>query len=126
MDWMHGGNGMKRTITLPYPDPSLSPNRKNGAHWAATKAKKDSAKEAGYYMAKVCYASEKPENVKTPVTITFTQSDKRKRDLDNLLAASKPAIDGIAQGMGIDDSLFEPITVKRAYDTQSYMTVEIG
>jgi crossover junction endodeoxyribonuclease RusA len=117
---------MKRIIKLPYPDPSLNPNRKNGKHWAATKSLKDSAKEAGYYMAKICYASETPEKVKTPVTITFTQSDKRKRDLDNLLAASKPAIDGIAQGMGIDDTLFEPITVKRAYDTQSYMTVEIG
>jgi crossover junction endodeoxyribonuclease RusA len=117
---------MKRTITLPYPDPSLSPNRKNGKHWGATKAVKDTAFETGYYMAKVCYASEKPESVPTPLTITFTQSDKRKRDLDNLLAASKPAIDGIAQGMGIDDSLFEPITLKRAYDTQSYMVVEIG
>lgn len=117
---------MKRTITLPYPNQSLSPNRKNGKHWGSTKSLKDSAKEAGYYMAKICYASCKPESITTPLTITFTQSDKRKRDLDNLLAASKPAIDGIALGMGIDDSLFEPITVKRAYDTHSYMTVEIG
>lgn len=111
---------------MPYPNPNLSPNRKNGKHWGATKSLKDSAKETGFYMAKICYASVKCESKPTPLTITFTQSDKRKRDLDNLLAASKASIDGIAMGMGIDDSLFEPITVKRGYDTSSYMTVEIG
>ena len=117
---------MKRVITLPYPDMKLSPNQKNGKHWTSTKSIKDSAKEAGYYIAKVCYANEKPESVTTPLTITFTQSDRRKRDLDNLLSASKATLDGIAKGMGIDDSLFEPITIKRGFDTQSYMRVEIG
>jgi len=117
---------MKRTITLPYPDPRLSPNRKNGSHWGSTKQAKDKAKDAGFYMARIVYASVKVESVPMPLTITFTQSDKRKRDLDNLLAASKPSIDGVAMGMGIDDSLFEPITVKRAYDLSAYMTIEIG
>lgn len=117
---------MRRTITLPYPDPKLSPNRKNGHHWGTTKQAKDTAKETGFYMAKIAYASVKVESVPMPLTITFTQSDKRKRDLDNLLAASKSAIDGIAQGMGIDDRLFEPITVKRGYDLNAYMTIEIG
>lgn len=117
---------MKRKITLPYPNPALSPNRKNGKHWGATKAIKDTALADGYYMALIAYASVKVESKPMPLTITFTQSDKRKRDLDNLLAASKPALDGIAKAMGIDDHLFTPITILRAYDTQSYMTVEIG
>lgn len=116
-----------RVITLPYPDMNLSPNKKHGKHWTVTQSAKKSAFELGFYGAKVCYASEKCSSVTTPLKIIFVQSDKRKRDLDGLLSASKNMIDGIAKGMGIDDSCFEPITLLRGYDKDySYMRVEIG
>lgn len=116
-----------RVITLPYPDMNLSPNKKHGKHWTSTQSAKKSAFEQGFYGAKIVYASEKCEIEPTPLKITFVQSDKHKRDLDNLLSASKASIDGIAQGMGINDSLFEPITLLRGYDKDySYMRVEIG
>ena len=41
--------------------------------------------------------------------------DRRHRDLDNLLAASKPIIDGMAQALGVDDSRFKPILVDCVY-----------
>jgi crossover junction endodeoxyribonuclease RusA len=34
--------------------------------------------------------------------------DKRHRDYDNLLAASKSMLDGIAHALGVDDSRFGP------------------
>lgn len=116
-----------RKLTLPYPDKSLSPNRKNGAHWAKTNAVKKSAFEAGLYCARLLYDMKVIHGEKIPVTITFYQSDKRKRDLDNLLAASKPTLDGVAQSLGIDDILFDPITIKRGYDKLcARMEIELG
>ena len=116
-----------RVITLEYPNMALSPNRKHGKHWTTTQQAKKLAYEQGYYGAKMIYATDNPANEPTPLKITFVQSDKRKRDLDNLLSASKPVIDGIAKGMGIDDRLFEPITLERGFNKEiSYMRVEIG
>lgn len=118
---------MKRTLTLPYPDKSLNPNRKSGKHWATTKKVKDAAFEAAYYMARVAYASIIVPTQALPLVITFVRKDKRYVDLDNLLSASKSTLDGIAQGMKLDDKYFEPITIKRGHDKeQSYMKVEIG
>jgi crossover junction endodeoxyribonuclease RusA len=102
------------------------PNRKNGHHWAKTKSSKDIARDEAFYLTKEVF---KTHVLHTdgliPLAITFVQSDKRNRDLDNLLAASKPAIDGIAMALNVDDSIFEPITIKRGYNTKSFMEVEI-
>jgi crossover junction endodeoxyribonuclease RusA len=44
--------------------------------------------------------------------ITFRPPDQRKRDLDNMLAAIKSGLDGVADALGADDSRFE-ITIRR-------------
>ena len=42
---------------------------------------------------------------KAHLTITFRASDKRRRDIDNLLSASKAYVDGlVAAGIIVDDS----------------------
>lgn len=41
------------------------------------------------------------------LSLTFCPPDNRRRDLDNLLAACKPGIDGLAMALGIDDARFE-------------------
>lgn len=118
---------MKRILTLPYPDKSLNPNRKSGKHWATTKKVKDAAFEAAFYMARIAYASVNVPAEPIPLVITYVRKDKRYVDLDNLLSSSKSMIDGIAQGMRIDDKFFEPITIKRGNDKLvSYTKVEIG
>jgi hypothetical protein len=117
---------MKRTLILPYPDKSLNPNRKTGRHWAVTKKAKDVAFEVAYYEAKLAYSGVTVVEQAMTMTITYVRKDKRMVDLDNLLSASKSIIDGIAQGMKINDKYFEPIIIKRGYDTNSYMRVEIG
>lgn len=62
-----------------------------------------------------------------PLKIEFIASDKRKRDLDNLLASAKCSLDAVAQAMGIDDRQFEPVTISRGYEKgKSCMKLKIG
>ena len=110
-------------IILPYPDKSLSPNRRNGSHWGKTKVAKDAAYEMGYYTTLQIKGKWVKSTETLHITITFVQADKRHRDLDNLLAASKPALDGIAKALGVDDRCFEPITIQRAYHKGNSSTV---
>jgi crossover junction endodeoxyribonuclease RusA len=39
--------------------------------------------------------------------------DKRHRDADNCLAASKAGLDGVADALIVDDKRFQPITIYR-------------
>ncbi|GKS86493.1 endonuclease [Acidovorax sp. SUPP1855] len=102
-------------IELPWPDACLSPNRKNGRHWGAV----HSAKGKRLADARLLTLSEMRKAGYTPppgtlqMVVTFHAPDKRRRDLDNLLAAMKADFDGISQALGVDDQLFEPLTLKR-------------
>lgn len=104
------------TITLPFPDPRLNPNRSKGTHWASTAALRKVARETGASAA-ILEMTGRIINLATdvPMWITFVQPDRRARDRDNLLAALKPSLDGIADALGINDSRFEPITISREY-----------
>ncbi|MCZ4331083.1 hypothetical protein [Castellaniella denitrificans] len=117
------------TIVLPWPDSRLMPNRKNGRHWAGTQAAKARARMDGAMSAKqavgrntVCL----PEQI--PVKITFAAPDRIRRDLDNLHAAMKASLDGIAKALGVDDSRFVPVTLDRVLDAkkEGFVMIEIG
>jgi Holliday junction resolvase RusA-like endonuclease len=102
------------------------PNRKLGSHWAKTVKAKDNARDNAYCLTLEALQTHK--RVKSgfmPLVITFVQSDKRHRDLDNLLASAKSALDGFAKALKVDDSIFEPITIKRGFSTESCMLLEI-
>lgn len=120
------------TVRLPFPDPSLSPNRKNGKHWSVTHAAKSASFKAGYertYDAMRHFGGAwYPTNGTVPVTLTFYPPDKRKRDLDNLLAASKAVLDGVAAALLMDDREFEPVTLKRGEVRKGAgeMVLEVG
>ncbi|MDB5887036.1 MAG: hypothetical protein JWR74_3207 [Polaromonas sp.] len=101
---------------LPWPPAELNPNRKNGKHWSSTHAIKTrylsdcrllvvQAMQAAGYVP--------PAGV-LALTITFAAPDKRRRDVDNLLASLKSGLDGVSQALGVDDQHFEPITLRRA------------
>jgi len=55
--------------------------------------------------------------------ITFIQPDRRARDRDNLLAACKPMLDGVADALGVNDSQFEPMTIRRQYGKKPGMVL---
>ncbi len=117
------------TIMLPWLDSRLMPNRKNGKAWQSSHAAKIRAKQDGALSARAALGRNALTTAVTyPLSITFVAPDGRHRDLDNMLAASKAALDGIAEALGIDDRLFRPVTIDVARDTkkQGFVLVEIG
>lgn len=110
-------------IEFPYPDKSLMPNRKNGSHWSKTKDAKVNAMNEAFWITKQAVKAFKFKQEKLALTITYIQNDKRHRDLDNLLAGSKAILDGMAKALGVDDKLFEPITIQRGYNKLKNSTI---
>lgn len=100
-------------IKLPFPDASLFPNRKNGKHWTVTSAAKDAQKHDAYLLTKLAMKAQASNfgEANIPLSLVYLTPDKRKRDLDNMLAASKALIDGMAQALGVDDARFKPVLV---------------
>ena len=98
-------------LKMPWPDPSLWPNRSMGKSWHAKHKAKVAAREAGFYAVK--QAKDAPKFPPGPIalSIVFCASTARRFDLDGALSACKPMLDGIAQGLGIDDSRFRPILI---------------
>lgn len=117
------------TIRLPWPDTSLMANRKGGKHWGSTHAAKVRARESAFYAAKEALGRNSLESAgPVPVSITWVAPNKVRRDLDGLLSAEKPRLDGIAAALGIDDSQFRPLVLDRALDAEKrgFVLVEIG
>jgi crossover junction endodeoxyribonuclease RusA len=115
-------------VVLPWPDAKLNPNRSKGAHWASTSALRKKARADAHILTKAELGGN-PVNPQTTraLTITFVQPDKRARDRDNLLAALKPSLDGVADALGVNDSQFDPITIRREYGAKpGSVVVEIS
>lgn len=90
-------------IILPWPAKELSPNAR--VHWAVkSKAVKSARASAGWITKaaniNVCWGG--------PIflQITFHPPSKRRHDIDNCVARLKGALDGIADGLKVDDSRF--------------------
>ena len=102
-------------ITIPFPPSELMPNRKNGKHWSSTHDIKTGSRETAHKAATAAIDTWKEPEGNIPLSILFLAPDKRHRDLDNCLAASKAAIDGIAEALGVDDKRFRPILIDYVY-----------
>ena len=122
-------------IELPWPDPKLNPNQSKGRHWSSGVSLRKKARNDAHWMTKGAMLQKLMEGdpfaevITGPLvlTITFNQPDKRARDRDNLLAALKPSLDGVADALGVNDSQFDPITIRRAYGPKpGSVTVEVG
>lgn len=90
-------------IVTNWPDPALNPNRRLGKHWGSTYRAKETARQAAMLMA-VRWRDVFPPDVALICVITLEPPDSRRRDVDNVLAALKPTLDGIAAGCNFDDS----------------------
>ena len=116
-------------VTLPFPDKRLNPNNANGMHWSVTSGLRKKAKHFGYVlgMEAAQKAGWHPHGQDVPLRITFEMPDRRLRDRDNLLAAMKASLDGVARALGIDDNQFEPVTLRRTYGLgPGAVHIEIG
>jgi crossover junction endodeoxyribonuclease RusA len=112
---------VRSSFTCGWPDSVLSPN--NRAHW---KRKADARAPQRREAAILCLHAtthDQREVIRQAgrmkLRLEFLPPDRRGRDSDNLLAASKGLIDGIADAIGLDDKHYEisfallPDTVKR-------------
>jgi Holliday junction resolvase RusA-like endonuclease len=120
-------------VVLPFPDKRLNPNQSKGMHWASTSALRKSARTGAWALTRAAasktpwYGIERRKDEAIPLTITFVQPDRRARDRDNLLAACKPALDGVADALQINDVQFEPVTIRREYGAKpGSVRIEIG
>ncbi len=96
-------------VVLPFPESILMPNRSRGKHWAVMQRAKKKAIRNSFFLTKEVGKI----NVENGLQITFFTPDKRRRDNDNLLSALKPSLDGFAQALGIDDTNFNPLIIRR-------------
>lgn len=89
-------------VNLPWPARTLSPNAR--AHWSVIARAKRAARIAAYYIAREA----RPSLTMTAplVSLEFRPPDNRRRDLDNLIASMKAALDGLADAIGCDDHKF--------------------
>lgn len=89
-------------LQLPYPDPVLSPNSPR-RHWRQKQPAKQAAKAEAFFLAKP-HQGKFTKSDSLQITLTFYPPDNRRRDLDNLTASMKAAVDGVFLGLGVDDS----------------------
>lgn len=92
------------TITLPWPDRALWQNAR--VHWAVIRSATRSHKERACFEAVWAGAKHLQITGRPRLVWTIHPPDKRRRDLPNAIAALKPAIDGIQDALGIDDTHF--------------------
>jgi len=102
-------------ITLRWPPRQLNPNARPH-HMALNRARQE-YKELAYLTTLSAVGRDRPLNWPTVrCRATFYCPDRRRRDRDNLAAMLKPAWDGIALAIGIDDGRFIHEPVRKELD----------
>ncbi len=94
---------MLAIIELPWPSRALHPNARE--HWTQIAKAKKRARELAYWTAKA-YGVKLIETCPLQVSLTYYPPDKRRRDLDGMLSASKAFLDGLSDALGVDDHHF--------------------
>lgn len=91
-------------VRLPWPEPALWQNRR--VHWRVRAKAVKSARLGAWAIA--CDQGLFTSGIKSArLVFSFYPPDRRKRDLQNMPATMKAAIDGIADALGVDDHGFK-------------------
>lgn len=90
------------TIRLCWPSPDLSPNARS--RWKKIKATKRARTEG--WAAALEVKAHRMTAERLRYRLAFLPPDNRRRDHDNLVSSTKAHRDGIADAVGIDDSLW--------------------
>lgn len=95
-------------FTFPWPTKALSPNWRG--HWAqkaaAVKAYRTACKRIVCETATDTLSL--PPDATIDVLMRFYPPSRRAYDWDNCLASFKSGLDGLADGLGVNDNLFKP------------------
>jgi crossover junction endodeoxyribonuclease RusA len=98
-------------VELPFPSPQLFPNRMKGKAWASIYKIKGECRETAFYLTKQEKRTWTWNGGNIKLKLTFVMPDKRQRDIDNCLAASKSLLDGMADALQVNDKFFRPIEI---------------
>jgi len=104
----HVKSSTMNTIIFPWPPKELSPNR--SLHWTKKAKYKKMYREACWVLTLESQVKINASG-KIPITVTFYPPDKRHRDADNMVASIKAGLDGLADGLKVNDRLFMPTFV---------------
>ena len=96
--------GPARAFNVPWPDKRLSPNAR--VHY------KRKAEIAADYRRLCFFLAQEAGRKLDPakrfrVEVQFAPPDRRRRDVDNLIASLKSCMDGVAKAFGVDDHKFD-------------------
>lgn len=92
-------------LTLPWPSKDLSPNAR--VHWSVRgRAAKKARQQAGLAAIAAGWQAKSLPAGRIHLQVDFYPPTRRLPDDDNMLARFKPARDGIADALGIDDRRF--------------------
>jgi crossover junction endodeoxyribonuclease RusA len=100
------------SVSLPWPSADLSPNAR--VHWVTHARAKKAAKNHAWGWTKAAMG---PLGIASgsfvgpiAVKIVFHPEIDRARDVDNMQARMKAALDGISLALGVDDKHFRPVS----------------
>jgi len=107
---------MTITFSLPWPDRALSPNSRIDRR-ASTKIRQG-ARDTGFLLAKDALKKTGRSGfmlgtTRIAISYTFHAPNMRRYDLDNSLSRCKAYSDGIALAIGVDDSRWDQVTLRR-------------
>lgn len=91
-------------LLLPLPAKELSPNSRGS--WRKSAPVKAAARADGYLVGRAArFRSDLTfeDMLQVQINVTWPNSS-RKRDLDNMLASNKAVIDGVFDGLGLNDA----------------------
>ena len=91
-------------IELPWPDKVLSPNAR--VHFRAKAHAAKHYREQAHWLTVAARIPQQPSEGGIALRFDFHPPDNRRRDLDNMLASIKSAIDGIADALEVNDQRF--------------------
>lgn len=100
---------MNELVHLPWPPRELSPNVRS--HWAKLAKAKKAYRTTCRWMAVEQAAVHKLQTTdgargRLRLHLLFVPPTRARRDVDNLVAAMKAGLDGLADALGMDDSLW--------------------
>jgi crossover junction endodeoxyribonuclease RusA len=110
-------------VILPWPPAQLNPNFRSRSHWPKTNAAKQYRRAcwALTKQARLCVEWSGPVYLR----LTFVPPNRRSRDHDNLIASMKAGLDGLADGLGLDDSRFRLLPAVVASEVGGMVRVEL-
>lgn len=109
-------------LELPFPNRTLLPNRNLGRHWAVRHKAKVDARDSAYLLALSWRRKHNPQCRGRLALLIEWRFNGSRPDLDNLLAATKPMLDGLARALGVDDGEIDPLLITRSRIAKSERT----